>query len=396
MPSIHRHSSGRSPFWFAKFRGADGRPVVKSTKQTTRSKAMEIALNWERAADAGRRGVLTEAQCRKVLSEILERTTGETLRSNTTEEFLKSWITGKTNSKAQGTATRYNGTVNLFLDSLGTRAKLPLAAITPRHIESFRDEQIKAGKAASTVNVDLKTLRTAFNLACRQSLLLNNPVNAVEFPDEERHKRDVFTPEQITALLDACDSKAGQTQLHGAEWKTAILIGCYTGCRLGDAVSMTWENIKMDGAVKTITFIPEKTRKKGPLTIPLHPDLEAHLLTIAGDNPHAPLTPTLATMEVGGRSGLSREFKDLMSKAKVDDGRIESSNGGKGRAFSALSFHSFRHSFVSALANADVTDELRMKLSGHKSKSSHQVYTKLELNTLAKAISKLPSLNAGK
>jgi integrase len=379
MASIHHHSSGRSPFFFAKFRDSTGRVVFKSTKQTDRRKAMQVALEWERVAELGRAGTLTEAQCRKVLSELLEKVTGESLHSSTTEEFLNGWLQGKVNSKAEGTSLRYSNSVKLFLDSLGKRAKLTLGAVAPRDIEKFRDAQLKSGKAASTVNVDLKTLRTAFNLARRQGLITTNPVDAVELPNEQRHKRDVFTPEQIKALVDTA----------GGEWKTAILIGRYTGCRLGDAVTMTWENVKLDGDVKTITYAQGKTGRT--VTVPLHPDLEAHLLALAGDDARAPLTPTLATMEIGGRTGLSRQFKDIMRSARIDDGRIES-NGGKGRAFSKFSFHSLRHSFVSDLANAGVTEELRMKLSGHTTESSHQLYTKLQLRTLADAINKLPSI----
>src|SRR5207253_922838 len=95
-----------------------------------------------------------------------------------------------------------------------------------------------------------------------------------------------------------------------AEWKTAILLGYYTGCRIGDAVSMTWQNVKLDGGpVKTITFSQGKTGE--PVIVPLHPELENHLLSLAGDDPAAPLTPELGKMEVGGRNGLSRYFKDL-------------------------------------------------------------------------------------
>jgi hypothetical protein len=50
------------------------------------------------------------------------------------------------------------------------------------------------------------------------------------------------------------------------------------------------------------------------------------------------------------------------------------------------------HSFTSALANAGVSPELRMKLTGHKSAEVHRGYTHLELDTLKEAIRKLPRL----
>jgi integrase len=51
---------------------------------------------------------------------------------------------------------------------------------------------------------------------------------------------------------------------------------------------------------------------------------------------------------------------------------------GKGmRKFTKRTFHSLRHSFNSVLANAGVTEEIRMKLTGHKSKAMNERYTHL-------------------
>jgi hypothetical protein len=62
MASIHRHSSGRSKYWYAKFRGPDGTPSVKSTKCTDRQKALAIAIEYEKVARKAQSGVLAEAQ----------------------------------------------------------------------------------------------------------------------------------------------------------------------------------------------------------------------------------------------------------------------------------------------------------------------------------------------
>jgi len=53
-----------------------------------------------------------------------------------------------------------------------------------------------------------------------------------------------------------------------------------------------------------------------------------------------------------------------------------------------------RHSFTSGLANAGVSAELRMKLTGHSSEAVHRGYTHHELDVLKSAVSKLPSLNS--
>ena len=90
MASIHRHSSGRSKYWYAKFRGPDGTPSVKSTKCTDRQKALAIAIEYEKVARKAQSGVLAEAQARKVVSEIYEIAGGGPISFVSTEEFLMS------------------------------------------------------------------------------------------------------------------------------------------------------------------------------------------------------------------------------------------------------------------------------------------------------------------
>jgi integrase len=57
-------------------------------------------------------------------------------------------------------------------------------------------------------------------------------------------------------------------------------------------------------------------------------------------------------------------------------------------------FHSLRHSFNSALANAGVAEEVRMKLTGHSSKAMNERYTHLQVDSLKKAMSSMPLFGA--
>ncbi|MBV8175222.1 MAG: tyrosine-type recombinase/integrase [Verrucomicrobia bacterium] len=68
--------------------------------------------------------------------------------------------------------------------------------------------------------------------------------------------------------------------------------------------------------------------------------------------------------------------------------------GKEGRSVSLLSFHSLRHSFNSAMANAGVAPEIRQLLTGHASAEMNKVYTHHELETVrgaVESISRLPS-----
>jgi integrase len=80
-------------------------------------------------------------------------------------------------------------------------------------------------------------------------------------------------------------------------------------------------------------------------------------------------------------------------KAGIDPKTVQ----GKGiRMFSKRSFHSLRHSFNSALANAGVPEEVRMKLTGHATSVMNSQYTHLQTKTLKDAVTKMPLFGSKK
>ena len=50
------------------------------------------------------------------------------------------------------------------------------------------------------------------------------------------------------------------------------------------------------------------------------------------------------------------------------------------------SFHSLRHTFISQMANANVSQELRRKLAGHASDEMNDLYPHTQVETLRQAV----------
>jgi integrase len=121
----------------------------------------------------------------------------------------------------------------------------------------------------------------------------------------------------------------------------------------------------------------------------LHPDFVSWLSTQRRGIAKAKVFPELAGKGTGGRHGLSGRFKAIMEAANIKGRTVRDGESSKGRRTSSLSFHSLRHSFVSALANAGVPAEVRQKLSGHADDRSHATYTHHETETLRAAIAKV-------
>ena len=340
---------------------------------------MAVALEFERADKLAGRGELVEEQARKVIAGIMERVGFEGIKAQKAGEFLREWLRLKTSVCSAGTAERYRGVVEEFNRFLGDKADRPVNAITAQHLQAFVTMRLEGGRSATTVNLEGKILRGAFNAARRQGLIQNNPAEAVELPANDSVERGTFTLAEVRMLIEAAED----------EWKTLIMLAYYTGARLSDCCRLQWENV--DLAASTLAFRPEKTRSKlKEVLIPLHPDLAAHLEKLASsDTTEKHLMPGMAGMGPGGRHGLSEGFKRIVRKAGLD---LQTVQGSGMRKFSRRTFHALRHSFTSALANAGVAPELRMKLTGHKSAETHRGYTHHELSTLRDAVNRLPSL----
>jgi integrase len=375
MASIHRRPD--SQYWHAAYFGPDGRRVLRSTKQENRQSALAVALEFERASKLARRGELVEAQAREVLRDIMKRADiGETIQSASIKVHFEGWLASKKTRKAEATGERYGMAVNAFLKTLGKRASLPLTSLTTRDVENFLDSRTAEKLSPATLNLDVKIISGALNVARRQGLIPTNPAEAVELPEIESTERGTFTPDEVKMLVNAAEG----------EWKLLIPVAYFTAARLGDCCRMQWDGLDLAG--ETLTYTQSKTGKK--ITVPLHPDLLARLNQRAGtDKPEVFILPQLAGQRVSGRRGLSETFKKIMRKAGLD---LQTVKGAGKQMFSRRTFHSLRHTSNSEMANKGVSAEVRMGVTGHKSAREHQKYTHLEMDTRRAAVNKISTL----
>jgi len=372
MASIVRREN--SKFWTACFTNRDGRQLKRSTKTTDKRQALQIALELERVETQASAGAITTVQLRKVLNDVSEKITGDSLIAPTVEDYFKDWLKSIAARNRAATIERYGKTTRLFLSGLNGRAQKPITGIMPKDIENFLTARLETGVAPQTAIIDLKTLNTAFRRAEAYGIILKNPVAAVRPPKDVRSEREVFTHEEVQKILNATPS---------LEWQTLILLGYFIGARLGDCVQMKWENIHPEKGV--IIYHQRKTGKK--VIIPMHFHIIEHLKYLSTFGTAGFLCPKLAMKGTGGKHGLSEGFKRVVLKAGLDPMVVK----GKGiRSFTKRSFHSLRHSFNSVLANAGVAEEVRMKLTGHSSKAMNQNYTHLQVATLKNAMGALP------
>jgi integrase len=380
MAGLWKHP--KSQYWTAIYYDGEGNKKRVTTKMTDRKQAQRFADQLEDLAKAGRKKRLVESHARKVISDIVERYTGEQMHFHSTRQWFAEWLAGKKGTIDSGTHRRYEKLFEKFLAHLGAKADQTVAGVTVTDIRSFRDARSKAGHSAVTVNLTVRNiLASPFAAAKRLGYIQTNPCSAVEpLRDTAGGRREPFTADQIKALLGVANN----------EWQGVIMLGYFSAMRLRDITTLEWSAVQGE----ILKVMPKKTARLGTMvTIPLHPEFIKWLRDQPTGIGKAKLFPALSEKTTGGWKGLSELFSELMKSADIKGATLREGVG-KGRKTSTLSFHSLRHSMISALANAGVAPELRKKLSGHSDDASHANYTHHELEQLRAAIAKLPSIKS--
>lgn len=276
-----------------------------------------------------------------------------------------------------------------------------LAQITPDAIAEYLS-QYRCHHSASTYNGHVCILREVFRLLADKAGLVGNPWAGVCLLADDSLSRRELTLEEVDRLY-AVATKQGE------EWKLLMMIGIYTGLRLGDCCRLTWDCVNLERGI--IQVIPGKTKKHmhgRPVTIPIHDELLTELQAIwerateskdlqsFDSSSQFPATqyvnPRIAEAHMTTKwkvdEGLRRIFKSANITMSV---RVE----GRCRKSVVASFHSLRHTFVSLSANAGVPLPVVQSIVGHCSTAMTRHYYHENEEALRKAVAAIPTIGTG-
>jgi len=381
MASVKRHP--RSKFWIGCFTaGPGGKQFQRSTRQTNKKAALEIAHLWERPFHHR----LQHDQARRVFAESFQAACGETLSHSSTRDFLTTWVARKKIETKPNTWKKYQAVANQLLRSLGDRADGDLFFLTRKDIADFRDS-IASRLSSATANLAVKVLRVAFGQAFRDGLIQASPASQVTTISRKgfRSNRRGFTLPELQRLYRTAND----------EWRGLLLFGLYSGQRLKDVATLSAQNLDLDrGELRLVT---SKTGRQQiiPLAGPLREYIEEHLL--GSDDPKSPLFPKADrdVCRTGDVRRLSAAFYDLMVEAGLARERSRK-NTGTGRSVkrqtSELSFHSLRHTATSLMKNAGISPAIVQDIVGHDSPAVSAHYTHIEDASKRHAIESMPDI----
>jgi integrase len=222
-----------------------------------------------------------------------------------------------------------------------------LCTLTGEQLRGFYREKLQNLSPSS-----VGQLHNAINTACREQVrartIRSNPAADVKLPRNQQSSRDkdVLTPQQVKALLDA---------IHGSRYETVIVLGATCALRVGEALALRWEDVDLKGGTVSIrhtlwkgTLYPPKTpQSRRTLKLPeralecllRHRSAsEGFLLETRSGNPVAP--------ENFWKCG----WKPALRTAGLDE---------------SLTFHQLRHGTATLLLNQNIPVPIVSRYLGH-------------------------------
>lgn len=274
----------------------------------------------------------------------------------TFEEVYERWSEGHF-QKIKNT----NGYVAAFNTCSGLH-KMKFQDIKLDHLQQTLDE---SGKNTPT----LKTLKNMFGLmydyAVMHEIVNQDKREMIRYLDiskpgnPNKMQREMFTKKQVQLLWDSVSS----------EYVTVVLILIYTGCRIGELLELTKENINLD---ERWFYIGHAKTEAGIREVPIAEKIVPFFqYWMQKDCDHLICTPEEEPF-------LYRNYYDSYWKPIMD------SFGFKHRP------HDTRHTCISLLTEAGVDERIIRKIVGHKGQGvTETVYTHLELPLKLEAINKI-------
>jgi len=337
--AIRKLPSGR---WQARFRDRSGvlvtAPMTFATKKEANGFLASIETDLARGTFIDPRGGRT-----------------------TLKEWTELWLARA--GKRANTVARDRQALNVFLPTLGP---MPLATITPMHVQAVIDARARAA-APATVARDFSALRAVLASAVEADLIGRSPARRVALPRVRPPARGELSPGDVEKLAGAVPGR----------YRALILVAAVTGLRWGEAIALRVKDIDFLRRTITVAQVVEEvaghlevvaeaksTSSLRTLTAPpfLVEELAQHLALYRAES----AAEQDALVFVGPRGGvLRRRFGERQLGPAVERAGLAP----------GLTFHALRHAAITAMVDAGVHPRVMQGRAGHAtSKLTMELY----------------------
>jgi len=323
--------------WAIDYRETDGRWVSKVFPGISRTEARE---RLEDIRSNIRRGMIGLPQTRKTPS---------------LKDYTKKYLEFSKGDK-ENTLLAKKRAINVLAQYLGDYR---LDKITTFIIEKFRIERREKDKVKdSVINQDIAILTHLYNTAIKEGVIDKTPCQNVKRLKTAQTKDRILSQPEIALLLE---------KLQGKD-RLMILVGLFTGLRLGGVLGLSWANIDLNKGLITSNH---KTGKI--ISIPISDYLAGELLKWKEANTgDRPFTNGKITQNTIIRH--SEYFSKLFNGLGIQN----------------FTFHNLRHTFASILqAELGIGAIVVQGMTGHSSLGMLQKYSHTGMDSKKIAINAL-------
>ncbi|MFA6599824.1 MAG: tyrosine-type recombinase/integrase [Candidatus Omnitrophota bacterium] len=296
--------------------------------------------------------------------------------------FLEDYLQYSRTNHRLSTTVRYRSAIKNFREFIEKISQVVnLRDITPEILERYKqhrktadiskngkkggkskDGTIQKGAKSYTVNFELGTLRTIFNLAIRQKYLDENPVREVGFlkPDDSK-KRRFLTEVECDRLLHACEP----------EYYPIFFTLIHTGMRKAELLNLEWSDLDCKRRVIKIQrksfWVPKTGEREIPMAEAVYDVLDA-----------LPRQSHFVFPDEDGES-MNGNFLRLQLIRIAKNAAI----------YDLTEVHALRHTFASQLLMRGVDLPTVQKLMGHSKIETTLIYSHQTTDHLREAVEKL-------
>jgi integrase/recombinase XerD len=253
-----------------------------------------------------------------------------------------------------GTRKHHDSVINKLEEF---QKKIRFGDVNQDLIKRFRGWLTRKGNSASTVNSKLKAVKHYLQDARQQGHDFEDPFKHIKIKTFRSNRNSLSETElkKFEDYYDKSDCPHNHKRL-----LQYFIFSCYTGLRISDVGTLTWGNIKDNGAM--LEYLPRKTRKKLEL-------VQVPLLT--RDHKYLPeFTNTRKTIfKTYSHQVANRYLKDIASKLDLRK---------------RVTYHTSRHTFGTLMAEGGHLAETQ-KMMGHEDIKTTMEYVHTSTKSLVDA-----------
>jgi len=401
-----------SPYWFARYKLANGKYGWKKTGLTKKREAKHLANEWEVeqsklskgqskrgeevqeylerfVAEQNRKGWNAEDGIKAVV-KLHEIATGKDLKLPTLKRHFLDWMIRKKEMVSESTYKTYGHAIKSFdRTSVGILDKR-LVELEPVDLYELQRgllrerEETKITK--KTINYKMSVIKGAIKDAYVDGLISRNiGLGVKELPEDDSTLKVPFTRPEIQTLIQSAEGN----------WKGMILFGANTGWRISVLANLRWEDIDPETRIvvdqNNKQMRAKKLKNRKPMVAYLK-DSTWNYLKFIGLKKKGYIFPDIQAMNRDMRSDYFAE--KLMVKAGVPKAvPHQYLKDKKGKPIMGeRTFHCLRHSAISDMANNDVSMDVRKKSVGQSTDRVNEMYTHIDHETIKRNFEKVPDI----